>query len=149
MSTICKVSMVITTASGVLAIVLMWLLYPREVNWLPTLDSSITFMQAQMSGALPPDHRVDWRGDSGMQYKSITITSPGIRSNFKPCVLMLSRPPWSFRFDIFCIACTCCAFLLILSFVSWHVLAVVCMCQQYHRSVSILCSETSALHCHA
>lgn len=89
MSTICKVSMVLTTVSGALAIVLMWLLYPREVDWVPTLDASITFMQAQMSGALPPDHRVEWRSDTGMQYKSIIISSPGIRSNFKPCALVI------------------------------------------------------------
>ena len=89
MNIICKVGMVLTTISGALAIVLMWLLYPREVDWVPTLDASITFMQAQMSGALPPDHRVDWRSDTGLQYKSIVITSPGIRSNFKPCALLL------------------------------------------------------------
>jgi hypothetical protein len=85
--------MALTTVSGVLALVLMWLLYPREVDWLPTLDASITFMQAQMSGKLPTDHRVDWRSDSGLQYRSILVSSRGIRSNFKPYDFVLVLAP--------------------------------------------------------
>lgn len=90
MSMICKGCMALTSLSGMLAVVLMWLLYPREVDWLPSLDASITFMQAQMSGTLPGDHRVDWRNNSGLQYSSIAISSLGIRSNFRPCVSTIS-----------------------------------------------------------
>jgi hypothetical protein len=41
-------------------------------------------VQAQMSGRLPLDHRVLWRSHSGLQYRSLLVESPGIRSNFKP-----------------------------------------------------------------
>lgn len=51
MSIICKGCMALTTAAGGLAIVLMWLLYPREVDWEPALDASIRFMQVR-----PPKH---------------------------------------------------------------------------------------------
>ena len=37
-----------------------------------------------MAGPLRPDHRVEWRSNSGMQYKSLLISSRGMRSNFKP-----------------------------------------------------------------
>jgi hypothetical protein len=53
MNAICKGCMALTAASGVLAIVLMWLLYPREVDWGPALNSSITFMQVRLTPALP------------------------------------------------------------------------------------------------
>jgi hypothetical protein len=41
-------------------------------------------VQAQYSGSLPNDRPVAWRHASGLQYKNIMISSPGIRSNFKP-----------------------------------------------------------------
>lgn len=47
MSVICKACIALTSAAGALAIVLMWLLYPREVDWEPALDASIRFMQVR------------------------------------------------------------------------------------------------------
>ena len=45
--TFCKLFMLLTNASGVLAIVLMWLLYPREVKFVEPLAASIKLMQAR------------------------------------------------------------------------------------------------------
>jgi hypothetical protein len=42
---ICKICMFVTNASGILAIILMWLLYPREVKFVKPLAASIKFMQ--------------------------------------------------------------------------------------------------------
>jgi hypothetical protein len=44
---ICKICMFVTNASGILAIILMWLLYPREVKFVKPLAASIKFMQAR------------------------------------------------------------------------------------------------------
>jgi hypothetical protein len=53
MSIVCKGAMLLTNVAGVLAIVLMWLLYPREVDWAPALGSSIKFMQAWVPSLFP------------------------------------------------------------------------------------------------
>jgi hypothetical protein len=44
----CGIGMVITTFSSALAIVLMWLLYPRDVDFTEPLTSSIRFLQARV-----------------------------------------------------------------------------------------------------
>lgn len=43
-------------------------------------------VQAQMSGKLPGDHvlRVPWRFNSGMAYRNILVSSPPIKSSFRP-----------------------------------------------------------------
>lgn len=45
----CKLGMMLTTASSALAIILMWLLYPREVNFEQPLSFSVKFMQVPAS----------------------------------------------------------------------------------------------------
>lgn len=50
----CKMGMLLTTASSALAIILMWLLYPREVDFVKPLDFSVRFLQVLLSVALPP-----------------------------------------------------------------------------------------------
>lgn len=57
MTGICKMCIALTSSSGILAIILMWLLYPREVDWGPALNCSITFMQVCLplcSTFIPP-----------------------------------------------------------------------------------------------
>ena len=43
----CKAFMAVMSAAGILAVVLMWLLYPREVSFQPALDASIKFLQVR------------------------------------------------------------------------------------------------------
>ena len=41
----CRFGMFVTTATSALAIVLMWLLYPRDVDFRKPLEASIRFLQ--------------------------------------------------------------------------------------------------------
>lgn len=43
----CKLFLLLTNGSGILAIVLMWLLYPREVDFEPAINASIKLMQVR------------------------------------------------------------------------------------------------------
>ena len=40
--------------------------YPASYTYSEVLDLSLLFYEAQRSGPLPADNRVDWRGDSAM-----------------------------------------------------------------------------------
>lgn len=44
----CRFGMFVTTATSALAIVLMWLLYPREVDFRQPLIASIRFLQVRL-----------------------------------------------------------------------------------------------------
>ena len=44
---VCRLFMLLTNAAGISAIVLMWLLYPREVTFQPALAASVTLMQVR------------------------------------------------------------------------------------------------------
>ena len=50
---LCRLFMFIMTGAGILAIVLMWLLYPREVSFEPALADSITFLQVRFPAVVP------------------------------------------------------------------------------------------------
>lgn len=47
----------------------MWLLYPSNVDYEKATDMSLSFMDAQRSGALPSYWPIRWRGDSGLTDK--------------------------------------------------------------------------------
>ena len=47
----CKLGMLLTFASSALAIILMWLLYPREVDFQEPLNFSVRFMQVRQMHA--------------------------------------------------------------------------------------------------
>jgi hypothetical protein len=80
----CRIGMFITTASSILAIILMWLLYPREVDFKQPLDASIRFLQAQVSGKLPDNYPIPWRSDSGLQYLQAQVDGDtGIISKYR------------------------------------------------------------------
>lgn len=63
----CTFLMYLQSAVSLLALVLLWLLYPREENYVRATDLSITFLQAQRSGALRQPYPVDWRKSSGQK----------------------------------------------------------------------------------
>jgi hypothetical protein len=43
----CRLGMFLTAATGALAVVLMWLLYPREVSFTDALDGSVTYLHVR------------------------------------------------------------------------------------------------------
>eukprot|EP00892_Ulva_mutabilis_P001911 jgi/Ulvmu1/11720/UM008_0131.1 len=101
MNALCKACIGLTSAVAALAIVIMWLLYPREPNWEVSLDASITFLQAQMSGKLSPGHmeRVPWRFDSGLQYRGVLVASNAIHGVREPAA-MPSVPAFNASLDL-------------------------------------------------
>ena len=46
MIALCRVGIFITTVAGFLALVLMWLLWPREAAYGPPMRASLTFLEA-------------------------------------------------------------------------------------------------------
>jgi Glycosyl hydrolase family 9 len=83
----CRIGMLLTTASSALAVVLMWLLYPREIDFMETLNSSLFFLRAEVSGRLPLGYTPQWRGSSGEQLVSAHVDAPnGIQSVFRPAL---------------------------------------------------------------
>lgn len=45
-------------------------------NYKDALTKSIIFLEAQRSGKLPPNHRPQWRGDSGLDDGKLANVSP-------------------------------------------------------------------------
>jgi len=50
----CRGAMVVSTCAGALAIVLLWLLYPREVDYGVAADMSLEFLRAERAGSGVP-----------------------------------------------------------------------------------------------
>ena len=63
----CTFLMYAQSIVSLLALVLLWLLYPREENYARATDLSLTFLQAQRSGALAQPYPIDWRKSSGQR----------------------------------------------------------------------------------
>jgi hypothetical protein len=94
----CRFGMFLTTASSALAVVLMWLLYPREISFLATLDDSLIFLKAEVSGPLPLGYMPAWRSSSGTQYLTANVDVPnGIASVFNE---QLSLPRFNATRDL-------------------------------------------------
>ena len=75
LSKACTLGMWTSWAAGVAGIVFLWLLWPRNVNFERAADMSLSFYDAQRSGALPSNYPVTWRGDSGlMNVAQMTFT---------------------------------------------------------------------------
>lgn len=85
---ICKVSMFVTNASGILAIILMWLLYPREVKFVKPLAASITFMQARSR----PCWHVGFQGD-----RLLTIQLSSLLCDLQPRLMLFDDAPKHIR----------------------------------------------------
>ena len=59
--------MLLSFVAGAAALVFLWLLYPREVDYSKAADLSLEFLNAQRSGTLPQGFPIDWRFDTGKQ----------------------------------------------------------------------------------
>lgn len=61
---------------SVLALILLWVLYPREENYVRATDLSLEFLYAQRSGPITLPYPVDWRRSSGADnVGEFTLTS--------------------------------------------------------------------------
>lgn len=59
--------MLLSFVAGAAALVFLWLLYPREVDYERAADLSLDFLNAQRSGTLAQGFPIDWRFDTGKQ----------------------------------------------------------------------------------
>lgn len=62
-----SVMMLLSFVAGTAALVFLWVLYPREVDYDRAADLSLEFLNAQRSGKLRQGFPIDWRFDSGLQ----------------------------------------------------------------------------------
>ena len=67
LSRACTFFMLLSCAAGVAALVFLWLLFPRDVDFKRAAVMSLSFFDAQRSGSLPKGYPVQWRADSGEQ----------------------------------------------------------------------------------
>jgi hypothetical protein len=63
----CTFLIYLQSGVSLLALVLLWLLYPRDENYVRATDLSLTFLQAQRSGQLIQPYPVAWRKSSGLK----------------------------------------------------------------------------------
>jgi cellulose synthase/poly-beta-1,6-N-acetylglucosamine synthase-like glycosyltransferase len=62
---LCKACMFLSFFASSFALVLMWLLYPRDTDYGRAATLSLEFLQAQRSGPLPAGYDVPWRHPAG------------------------------------------------------------------------------------
>jgi Glycosyl hydrolase family 9 len=63
----CSFLMYLQSVVSILALVLLWLLYPREEDYSRAADLSLDFLYAQRSGQLGKPYPVPWRQTSGIK----------------------------------------------------------------------------------
>ena len=61
---LCRASLVLSLLAGLVAVLLMWALYPVHYDYTQAVYQSNFFYSAQRVGKLPLDNSVPWRGDS-------------------------------------------------------------------------------------
>ena len=57
----------------------------QDYNYIEVLEKSFLFYEAQRSGPLPADNRIDWRGDSALDDVPIGGYYDGMEANKKIC----------------------------------------------------------------
>lgn len=58
-----------TFTCGLGAIVIVWLLYPKDVSYPSALKESFLLYNAEQVGTLPANFPIDWRGNAYLQVK--------------------------------------------------------------------------------
>lgn len=61
---VCRIAQLVSTVAAIGAIVLVWPMIPPTYEYTEPVQMQWFFYQSQMSGVLPPDYMVPWRGDS-------------------------------------------------------------------------------------
>lgn len=69
----CTFLFTVQSLISLLALILLWVLYPREENYVKAAELSLRFMYAQWSGDIIQPFPVDWRRSSGAQNKNYKI----------------------------------------------------------------------------
>ena len=87
-----RMCMCVAALASTGAVVSMWFLYPKEVEWRPVVASAVQFIQAEQAGALPADWPVKWRQSSGLQMRNVNVSSPGFLQLDKYALLATLEP---------------------------------------------------------
>ena len=59
-----RVAFCLHYACGIIAIVLLWAVYPRDFNYTTAVTNALQYFQASRIGALPAGYDIPWRGTS-------------------------------------------------------------------------------------
>jgi Glycosyl hydrolase family 9 len=60
----CRFLLVVSFLTSILAILAMWLVYPKNYSYTQAMADSYGFYESQRIGKLPADYPISWRGDS-------------------------------------------------------------------------------------
>ena len=82
----CGFLIVAQSVISLLALVLLWVLYPREEDYVKAADLSLRFLYAQWSGAVVLPFPVDWRRSSAPQYRAFALTQERLDENGAPTI---------------------------------------------------------------
>ena len=63
----CRVAFLTSFVCGIGALVIVWLLYPKDVAYGTALKDSYLFYNAQQIGTLPANYPISWRGNAYLQ----------------------------------------------------------------------------------
>ena len=63
----CRVAFILSFVCGIGALVIVWLLYPKDIAYGTALKDSVLFYNAQQIGTLPANYPVSWRGNAYLQ----------------------------------------------------------------------------------
>ena len=63
---------------GLIAIVLLWAVYPKDFDFKQATQYSLNFYEAQRVGQLPSDNRIPWRGSSLLYEGSSELGAPNL-----------------------------------------------------------------------
>lgn len=71
-----RVCFLVTFTCGLGAIVIVWLLYPKDVSYPSALKESFLLYNAEQVGTLPANFPIDWRGNAYLQDGASTLIAP-------------------------------------------------------------------------
>jgi len=61
------VAFILSFVCGISALVIVWLLYPKDIAYGTALKDSYLFYNAQQIGTLPTNYPIAWRGNAYLQ----------------------------------------------------------------------------------
>ncbi len=88
----CKLAVILSTALGFGALVLIWCFYPSAYNYGQALSDSHFFFKTQRVGRLPSNNGISWRGDSLLQEEAIKISSSTTSYDLSGGYMTVRRP---------------------------------------------------------
>jgi hypothetical protein len=67
---LCRLMFLVSYACSVIALLLLWAVYPADFNFGQATGASYKFYEAQRVGQLPPTNRIPWRGPALLYERS-------------------------------------------------------------------------------